>query len=610
MPINEQQVEASTEALRASGLLHAADAGWFLLRAYLYFGLLGGAAALAPAMSTAWLLLLACALALPVMLAIWHKATVRTLLSLAQFQPGRGLHWLGSRLVLSRFVGAVTALVVSASAVIHASLFGVREWLFLASAPLLFAAARWALDGWAGRQFRGAAFQSRAVLSMSSWLIWVVILGGWVWLAASHQQADAAGLLEQVAKVQSTWASSPSALGRMAADAFAWGQAVGDASTVLSKQSAWVLAIALVFAPTASVAFLSLCFRGLALPVSEFRRVFSRGPSAEDDPEPVSPLTAGTYAAVAVVAVVILAQLTAQAEHEAKAIGSPAAAVQLPDCDAIEGKVYKLGTADAVRASLLKAVTLAGAEKTNICGNLDEALRAAHKPVDDYLDWYFSLTAEWMRIWKMLNGELEQMLSEKLRQTLESEKSLAEALARVGQGTNAKASIFESTQEEVQALLKDNVLVLDEQSCKVVNRFSVSATLQEQQAQALRLRTASSAGAGVAAGALAAKVAAKAMTKSSMKAATKVLAKFAAKKAAAASLSTAVGAAVGSVVPGLGTLVGAAVGTVIGLSISVAVDWASLAAEEQLTRGAMRAELLEEVAVALRPLREAVGCAP
>ena len=588
----------------------AADAGWFLLRAYLYLGLLGAAATLAPAISTAWLLLSAGVLALPVMLATWHKATVRTLLSLAQFQPGRGLHWLSSRLVLARLVGALAAIMFSASAIIHGSLFGEREWLFLASAPLLFASARWALDSWAGGQFRGAAFRSRWVLSMSAWLIWAVILGGWAWLAASQPQADAAGLLEQVAKVQSAWKASPSALGRMAADAFAWGQAVGDAATVLSKQSAWVLAIALVFAPTASVAFLTLSLRGLALPVSEFRRVFSRGPSAEDDPEPVSAITAGIYAAVAVVVAVILVQFTAQAEQEAKAIGSPAAVVQLPDCDAIDGKVYKLGTADAVRAALLKAVTQAGAEKANICSNLDEALRAAHKPVDDYLDWYFSLTAEWMRIWKMLNGELEQMLADRLRQTLESEKSLAEALARVGQGTNAKASILEGAQQEVQTLLKDNVLVMDERSCKVANRFSVSATLQEQHAQALRLRTAGSAGAGVAAGALAAKVAAKAMTKSSMKAATKVLAKFAAKKAAAASLSTAVGAAVGSVVPGLGTLVGAAVGTFIGLSISVAVDWASLAAEEQLTRGAMRAELLEEVANALLPLRQVVGCTP
>jgi hypothetical protein len=588
----------------------AADAGWFLLRAYLYLGLLGAAATLAPAMSTAWLLLSAGVLALPVMLANWHKATVGTLLSLARFQPGRGLHWLGSRLVLARFVGAVTAIMFSASAIIHASLFGEREWLFLACAPLLFASARWALDSCAGGQFRGAAFRSHWVLKFSAWSVFAVMLGGWVWFAASQQRVDDTGLLEQVTNVQSSWKASPSAIGLMAADAFAWGQAVGNAATVLSKQSAWVLAIALVFAPIASAAFLTLSLSGLALSVSEFRRVFSRGPSAEDDPEPVSAITAGIYAAVAVVVAVILVQFTAQVEHEAKAIGSPAAAVHLPDCDAIDGKVYKLGTADAVRAALLKAVTLAGAEKANICSNLDEALRAAHKPVDDYLDWYFSLTAEWMRIWKMLNGELEQMLADRLRQTLESEKSLAEALARVGQGTNAKASILEGAQQEVQTLLKDNVLVMDERSCKVANRFSVSANLQEQQAQALRLRTAGSAGAGVAAGALAAKVAAKAMTKSSMKAATKVLAKFAAKKAAAASLSTAVGAAVGSVVPGLGTLVGAAVGTFIGLSISVAVDWASLAAEEQLTRGAMRAELLEEVANALRPLREVVGCAP
>jgi hypothetical protein len=60
----------------------------------------------------------------------------------------------------------------------------------------------------------------------------------------------------------------------------------------------------------------------------------------------------------------------------------------------------------------------------------------------------------------------------------------------------------------------------------------------------------------------------------------------------------------------LGTHIGAAVGSAIGLSISVAVDLASLAAEEQLTRDAMRNELLEEIANALLPLRDALGCAP
>jgi hypothetical protein len=365
-----------------------------------------------------------------------------------------------------------------------------------------------------------------------------------------------------------------------------------------------------VFAPTATVALLTLSLRGLALPISEFRRVFSRGPSAEDDPKPVSAITAGIYAAVAVVAAVILVQFAAQGEHEVKAIGSPAAVVRLVDCDAIDGKVYKLGTADAVRNALLKAVTLASGQKANICGYLDEAVQAASKPLDDYLDWYFSLTAEWMRIWKMLNGELEQMLADQLQRTLESDKSLAEALARVGQGSIAKATILEDAQQEVQALLKANILAIDERSCKVANRFSVFAALQGQQAHALRLRTAGSAGAGVAAGALAANVAAKAMTKGSMKAATNVLAKFAAKKAAAASLSTAAGAALGSVVPGVGTLLGAAVGSAIGLTISVAVDWATLAAEEKLTRDAMKADLLVEVANALRPTREAVGCTP
>ncbi|MFZ4649533.1 MAG: hypothetical protein ACOYLV_02390, partial [Rubrivivax sp.] len=347
---------------------------------------------------------------------------------------------------------------------------------------------------------------------------------------------------------------------------------------------------------------------GLALPRSEVSRVFSQGPSADDEPPRVTSVTAGTYATVVVLAALLLVQLTAQAEHQAKALGSPAAVIALPKCEAIDGKVFKVGTIDAVQAVMVLSGSQTSAEKGKICSGLNEALRLAEGPVDRYLDWYFSLTAEWMRIWKMLNGDLEQMLAEQLKRSLESEKSLAEALARVGQATHSKVITLEGVQPRVQAILKDNVLVLDERSCTVVRRDSVFSAMEERQAQALRLRTAGSAGAGLASGTLAAKVAAKAMTKSSMKAATKVLAKFAAKKAAAVSISAGVGAGVGSVVPGLGTLFGGALGTIFGLTIGVGVDWATLAAEEQLTRESMRAELLEEVANALLPVREAAGC--
>ena len=598
-----------TARLSGSNSGPSVRAGWFLLRAYLYLGLLGCAAWWASRVNSGVLLLLVLALSVPATLALWHRATVRTLLSSVQFRQGRGLHWLASRLVIARLFGVAIAVVVCASAVIHASLAGPREWLFFASVPLLYAVVSWALQRWTSQQFKGAAFQSRGLLVSVGWIVFLIILGGWVCVTVFALQAHDQGLLDLVATTQEPWKAAPSSLGRVMADAFAWGQAAGNTANAAARQPGWLLVIAIVFAPAATVAFLTLSLNGLALPLSEVRRVFSQGPSTEDEPPRVTSITAGTYAAVVVLGSLLLVQLTAQAEHQAKLLGSPAAVIPLVKCEAIDGKVFKVGTIDAVRAVMVASDLQISAEKGKVCGGIDEALRVAEGPVDKYLDWYFSLTAEWLRIWKMLTGDLEQMLAEQLKKSLESEKSLADALLRVNQATEAKAITLEGIHPLVQAILKDNELVLDERSCTVVRRDSVFSAIEERQAQALRLRTAGSAGAGLASGALAAKVAAKAMTKSSMKAATKVLAKFAAKKAAAVSISAAAGAFIGSVLPGLGTLLGGAVGTAFGLTIGVGVDWATLAAEEQLTRESMKAELLEEVANALLPVREAAGCA-
>jgi hypothetical protein len=199
----------------ANGLGRNVSMGCFLVRAYLYLGLLGCAVWSASIVTTGVLLLLVVALSVPATLALWHRATVRALLSLVQFQEGRGLHWLASRLVLAKVLGVAVALVVCASAVVHASLIGIQEWLFLGSVPLLYATVCWVLQGWVSRQFRGAAFRSRGLLVSSGWVVFLIILGGWVCLAvfSSHAQTD--GILERVAATQEPWKSAPSALGNV-----------------------------------------------------------------------------------------------------------------------------------------------------------------------------------------------------------------------------------------------------------------------------------------------------------------------------------------------------------------------------------------------------------
>lgn len=576
----------------------------------MFIAALAGAAHWATKLHAGWLLALAMILALPAALALWHRAVVRCLLSLHQFQPGRALHWIGSRLVLRKVFGAALALSVALSSILHSTFFGPREWLLLAVMPVVFAAARSRLGGLLRPQLTGAAYASRATLRLAGWAMALAYILGWVVLAVAAPEVTAGGLLERVETLQSTWKLAPAASARFAADAMAWIAAALDSANAFAQAPVWRVALGVVIAPMATILFVALAMEGLALPMAEVRRGFSPNPCELDVPPPIKPFGAGVQAAVIVVFLLVLFQVAAYVEHALEAGDSPLAVTRLPECEAIDGKVYKLGTLDSITKALAAATAEAGNARTTTCNALDSAQTAATKPVDMYLDWYFSLPAEWMRIAKMLTGGLEQMLSDQLKQSLNSAPDLADALARAQAGSRVHDDALGALQGKVRSILADNVLVLDERACKVVRRDVIAQTLSARQDKLLHLKATGSAGVGLVGGVVAGKVAAKAMTKGSMKAAVKVLAKFAAKKAAAVSVSTGVGMAAGSVVPGLGTAAGAVVGAVVGIAISVGVDWAALAAEEHLERAVMKAELLASFRETLAPARAAMACAP
>lgn len=600
----------SDDTIAGTGPCRPAGVVAFLARAYLFIAVLAGAAYRAPELNAGWLLALALFLAVPATVALWHRSVVRCLLFLHQFEPGRVLHWLGSRLFLRKVFGALLAVLVALSSLLHSSFFEPRDWLLLALMPAVFVAARFGLEVLIRPQFTRAVYASHATLRLAGWVVTLVYALAWVGLAVAAPEAAPGGLLERIDALQMPWKDAPAASARYAADAMAWGVAALDSDNALSQLPVWRVAIGMVIAPLATVVFVALAMQGLALPAGEVRRNFSPGPSRADLPAPITPVGAGVHAAVIVVFLLILFQLAAHVEHALKAGDSPLAVRRITECEAIDGKVYKLGTLDSITKALAAGAIEAGHARASTCAALDLAQAAVAKPFDAYLDWYFSLPAEWIRIWKMLTGDLEKMLSDRLTQSLESEPALAEALARAQGGSRVQADALDALQGKIRGILADNVLVLDERACKVVRRDSIAQTLAAREGESLRLRTAGSAGAGLAGGVVAGKVAAKAMTKGSMKAAAKVLAKFAGKKAAAMSLSTGTGMAVGSVVPGVGTAVGAIVGTIAGVVISVGVDWAVLTAEEHLERDAMKAELLEAFRETLAPARIAMACVP
>jgi hypothetical protein len=285
---------------------------------------------------------------------------------------------------------------------------------------------------------------------------------------------------------------------------------------------------------------------------------------------------------------------------------SPFAIEPLPECELIDGKVYKVNTSRLLDALMGEVKRNIGVNQIAACQKISGVAGFAEKGVDAYLDWYFSLGAEWERMVTMLAGDVKLLLETKFSQLVLSSPEVGPLLLGVQTDYEQQWRQIVAGSSAAQQLLEQNHLVLSEAQCRPVAHQGVNPW--QPQIEDFKTRLLTGSGAGIAAGALAAKVSAKAMTKFSMKVAAKVLAKVAAKKGLGMAGGAAAGAVLGSAVPGLGTAVGAVVGSVVGFAVGTGVDMAALALEEKLTRPDMKKELLSAVSESLRPYRVTFEC--
>lgn len=212
--------------------------------------------------------------------------------------------------------------------------------------------------------------------------------------------------------------------------------------------------------------------------------------------------------------------------------------------------------------------------------------------VDGFLDWYYSIPAEYGRIGHLLVGEAEQYVQEKLTESLQKNLNLAGQevalkalqgikeewlLARKAVGEQYRLSLEPPEGTKIIDMGKDFFTKLPE------NQSDLSFTVR------VDISTPAASLAGV--------IAAGALAKPASKVALSALMKFVATKAATGTLGVgsgaALGAAVGSVVPGAGTAVGAIVGGVLAAgAVWVATDAVVLTLDEEINRDDFRKAII------------------
>ncbi|MDR0214581.1 MAG: hypothetical protein LBJ15_11320 [Comamonas sp.] len=546
-----------------------------------------------------WLLAVVLLAALPAW-GLWLAFMLRKKVLRFQFAPhgliGRWLSggwWPACKALL-------LALLLCSTTLWQAWFLAAWEWALLALAVPLYLLLAWCLQSRLTREFSMPAFAWAWSQRVARALL--VILLGSLWLYGMARSQDfgrelteamePAALDAAIARIR----SAPSGLVRWGLDSLLALQVAGAAAADLPQMPALRLLLLALFGPVGVL----LCLGALMQGGTGDRAIWLQA-APPTGGRSISPL----LALVGVLVLGILVQTTASLDGLARNHESPLALQRLPECERIGQQLYRLGTLDATRQQALQALgQMQGAQA--LCQDMTEVERQLNVAVERYLDWYFSLGAEWGRIFSLLTGDVGQFLQNKLTETLGATSGLEHWMRVMQKQAETSGAALSLAQQRIDDTLARHHLALNASQCIV--------RAQVQQLPALdllgdaRQRLTASAVAGTGAGAFAAVVAGKAMAKTSMKAASKVLAKAAAKQSLSKAGAAAAGAAVGSVVPGIGTAAGAITGAVAGVIIGVGVDWAALYAEEMLTRDAMRADLRAALGEQLQILGQAMGC--
>jgi hypothetical protein len=338
---------------------------------------------------------------------------------------------------------------------------------------------------------------------------------------------------------------------------------------------------------------------GASLDAGAWRRTL--GASLTDDavPPPVSRTRAAGYVAWVAVATAGIVLAVARADDVIGRQPRWLALESVPKCERIGARVYSLGTLaklDAYTNVIEQGIEL---RRGSACARLAELRRVAEVNVEKYLDWYWSLGAEYTRLALSVAGEVDALHEVKLGRLVTSEPRFEALVEELRNDSLYVSEVASRARNGLTDLLEQQRLVLDERQCRVVAEAGTAAGAPPS-LDRFRERQAASAAAGVLAAALAGTLAKRAVGRASVQAAGRVAAKAATRGAGRAG-SAAAGAAAGSVVPGVGTVAGLVVGT-------LGADMALLAVEEALMRPEMKRQLLADVDDLLGPLRRVIDC--
>ncbi len=536
------------------------------------------------------------------------------------------IHWLGiwsgQSIVVRWLSGAWLRLLVSiglafAAAVVlsvRLSVAGQIDLALMGGTILCLGLAYAGMGPWLRGQYQPIYRYGRSLLVLALLVAVFISLLDPLIRFMTHAYGSYAGPEEAIALVrsQASWVGT-SAVAQLAAE---WGAFwAGWERFILSRllnEPTWfswlmLLASGLLRFPL----YLAVCFAVCAflLPGREYKRILLPSTADEKLP-PLSPKRIALVSATLILTVLFVyapavGLLESKLRGEATA---PGPAVVISRVEQIGDQYFSVGSIEQVNQ-----ISIAKLEAhEELLEPIEEALALGfammRANVDIYLDWYYSLPAEWGRVASLLAGNIDDYLARKLSETLELGKPFEPFEQTFSQAMAKEAALLQDFRQAADEILEARrVDVSPDEEIIVVARVDRDALLALPDYTSLttieqRLTTAAATTgvSGIVAALATRQIILRASSSGAMRAAGAAIARLALVRASSAGsgglIGGFIGGTLGSVVPVLGTAAGAAIGGAIGgLAVGVGAELLMLKLEEYWSRDEHRDQLIAAI---------------
>ncbi|NPA53072.1 MAG: hypothetical protein GXO21_00210 [Aquificae bacterium] len=284
----------------------------------------------------------------------------------------------------------------------------------------------------------------------------------------------------------------------------------------------------------------------------------------------------------------------------------------------INGKVYKYGTINEIKEKKYTLVKEKFPEiKKEIDILIENSFSKMEKNVDKFLDWYYSLGAEYLRIVGIFTGNLEEIISKKFTEILLENRPFDELNQYIfNLDKNVQNEILLSLEKEIPKILNKNEIKEDDLKGKkviITKHTSLEEILKFSHEdfkdiidfkERLIASSGVTAAGGIAGYTIAKKITTTIVNKGIVKSLSKYILKIAGKKAAVKTVFVAIGSTVGSIIPGIGTITGGILG---GIVAGVVTDKVLLEVEESLNREKLKKEIIEIIRKKKEQLKKTIS---